>query len=90
MCFRPGEAMQAINCPECGTINPGVAKTCRSCGADFEAYKEELERKKAAGEEAPMARVTPPTAPRQPAAPGAPSAPTAPGRPAVPKATGVS
>ena len=67
--------MQAINCPACGTVNPGVAKVCRSCGANLEAYKEELERRRAAGEEVPSAPMTPPTAPKIQGAPGAPKAP---------------
>ncbi|UWG98958.1 hypothetical protein LPY66_09265 [Dehalobacter sp. DCM] len=36
MCFRPTAAAKAKNCPACGALNPGMAKTCVKCKAPLE------------------------------------------------------
>jgi ribosomal protein L40E len=33
MCFRPPAAGKPKKCPQCGTLNPPVAKECKKCKA---------------------------------------------------------
>lgn len=35
MCFRPPQAQKLRKCPECGALNPGIAKTCVKCKAEL-------------------------------------------------------
>lgn len=39
MCFRPPTAGKPVKCPQCGAINPGVAKNCIKCKADLSQVK---------------------------------------------------
>ena len=40
MCFRPPSASKAVKCPQCGALNPSVAKTCAKCNADLSEIKD--------------------------------------------------
>ncbi len=42
MCFRPPSAGKAIKCPDCGTLNPNMAKNCIKCKVDLTKVKEEM------------------------------------------------
>lgn len=40
MCFRPPTVGKPVNCPQCGAVNPGIAKTCIKCKADLTKIKD--------------------------------------------------
>lgn len=40
MCFRPPSAGKPVKCPECGSINPAIAKNCVKCKTDLTPVKE--------------------------------------------------
>lgn len=69
MCFRPTDAdYSTVECPNCGTINPGNATQCWKCKMTIEEM---------------MEQAAPAAAPQAPSAPAAPGAPKAPGAPAA-------
>ncbi|MFA6808445.1 MAG: hypothetical protein WCR27_05580 [Eubacteriales bacterium] len=39
MCFRPPTAGKPKKCPQCGAVNPSMAKTCIKCKADLTQVK---------------------------------------------------
>jgi hypothetical protein len=41
MCFRPPTVGKSITCPQCGAVNPGLAKNCTKCKADLTKAKEQ-------------------------------------------------
>lgn len=48
MCFRPPTPSKPIKCPDCGALNPTVAKKCVKCKADLSPAKEEQSGEKKA------------------------------------------
>lgn len=42
MCFRPPSVGKPIACPECGQINPSIAKRCIKCKTDLSALKDKI------------------------------------------------
>jgi ribosomal protein L40E len=40
MCFRPPTAGKPIKCPQCGSVNPSMAKNCIKCKTDLTKIKE--------------------------------------------------
>ncbi len=76
MCFRPADAGQSMDCPECGKkINAIMGNwplNCPFCNLDLTKITAGMKEGAAA-------------APAAPSAPGAPKAPSAPGAPAAPK-----
>ena len=44
MCYRPAAAAKASKCPNCGALNPPIAKTCLKCKTDLTVTKTEPEK----------------------------------------------
>lgn|GEM_PF-3064862 len=46
MCFRPAAAAVPTKCPNCGALNPPIAKTCLKCKTDLTELNTPAEEKK--------------------------------------------
>ena len=45
MCYRPATAAKANKCPNCGALNPPIAKTCIKCKVSLTEAEAEVKPK---------------------------------------------